>query len=192
MVDRAPASALAAVVIVAATQAVASAPASPAPPAMTKVDFREAPRQIQRDLTRVLESCGVPAREVRAKARLDIGPIGGPGRRDYFFESQPGAGDSRVSLCTGNYVWQLFWMQVADGRYRLIERENDIVFANSRQSLLFDVKCASRETSEWWNAGRFKIWHAGAGRFRPVSRCLTLVAAQAWARAHGYVELETY
>src|SRR5579864_1423896 len=76
-----------------------AAPAISAP-AIERVPFKAAPRQVQRDLARVLASCGVPARDVKAKARFDVGPLGGPGRRDYFFEAPPGAGDSRVSICT--------------------------------------------------------------------------------------------
>jgi hypothetical protein len=178
-----------------ATPSVAGAAAGQ-PSFMHRIAFAQAPGQVQRDLIKTLATCGEPAKLVRSLAAFDIGPIGGPGRKDYFFESVPGIGDGRVSICTGNYVWQRLWTDMGGGRYRMLTQTNNVIFIKQDRSLLFNVNvesnCNVPGARGWSDDGRFWEWEPRAAAFRPVTRCMLLKDAETWAKARGYAEAESY
>jgi hypothetical protein len=138
----------------------------------------------------------VSAKQVRALAAFDVGPIGGPRRQDYFFESGPGIGDGRVSICTGNYTWQLIWMRTGKSSYKMFVQTNNLIFVGPTRSLLFDAdsesNCAVPGAQGWSDNGRFWEWNAKAAAFRPITRCMLLKDATTWAKARGYQVGEAY
>jgi hypothetical protein len=171
-------------------------PVASAPSPMRTIPFAQAPRQVRDDLLRVMASCGAPAARVRAHATFDVGPLGGPGRRDYFFEAAPGAGDGRVSICTGNFTWQVIWLHLSGDRYMKVLRTNNLIFVGPKRSLLFDAdvesNCAAPRASGWSDNGRFWAWKPRAARYEPVTRCMLREDATAWAKARGYRLAEWY
>jgi hypothetical protein len=166
------------------------------PSYMRHIPFSQAPRPVRLGLLETLASCGIPAKRVRSVAAFDVGPIGGLGRKDYFFESGPGIGDGRESICTANYTWQMLWMSIGRGRYKALTQANNIIYISSTRSIIFDVNsesnCGVPGATSWSDDGRFWEWNPKAAALRPITRCMLLKDAQAWAKARGYQEAESY
>ena len=142
-----------------------------------------------------LAGCGVPAMQARAESHVDVGLIGGPGRKDYVFEVTPGIGRG-VGMCAGNYALQLLWMDVGHGRYKLTTKTNSLFYMSPTQSLLFDAdtesNCNIPSARGWSDEGRFWAWNSRAEAFRPMTRCILLEDAQTWAKARGFEEQDSY
>ena len=174
--------------------------AAPAGPSanLRRIPFLLAPRAVQRELIGTLADCGAPAKLVRSAARFDVGPIVGPGRKDYFFlftdDYWHGPADfvhyPPASICTANYVWSMVWMRTQGDRYKSIVVPYPALYFRGSDLLLFDVdpdtKCVVDGARAWWDAGHFVTWNPRTDFVRPVTRCMTRPQADNWAQARGY------
>jgi hypothetical protein len=172
--------------------------ADPAPVPLHRILLSQAPKQVQRNLIEYFAGCDIPARITRSAARLDVGPIGGPGRKDYYFgflgdywKAPASALDHLGQGCMPNHYWSLIWMNVGSGRYEELEEDNVSIYIKQLQILIVnpahhcDLKTWSRARA-WWDCVRFQTWDARSAKFRPLTPDMTLDDADAWAKAHGY------
>ena len=164
------------------------------------VSFSQAPPPVQDYLIKVMAACSASADIVRANASFDVGPIGGAGQRDYFFEfgadywpgptdfghNPPGTG------CLSHFAWSTLSMDLGDGRYKSFFFVYPDIFYNGPQFRLFyeDRKfhCPGAISSRWYAYGKITIWDRATRTFRPISACVTREQAMVWANARGYRE----
>jgi hypothetical protein len=168
------------------------------PSDVRRIPFSEAPPPVQQYLIKSLAVCGASANVVRSTASFDVGPIGGPGHKDYFFvfdayywpRSTEFGREPPGTLCTGDFVWSMFSMDIGNGKYKSIEIEFPYLFYRHGKFLLFysDRKsnCAGKVGAGMHTPGRFMIWNRAAAAFRPVTGCMTLYRAFGWVAARAY------
>ncbi len=166
---------------------------------LERVPFAELPRQIQRDIVRQDTWCGIPAAISRRYESADAGPIGGPGRRDYYVGDNIGYFSPPDSVhiayeprCVTNDQRGTFWMQIRGAGFRRVTVLYPQLYVRGRTFLLQapNLGCSAaliyHRARAWWDCVRFLRWSPTRKRFLPVSDDMTDKEADAWAARHGY------
>ncbi len=158
------------------------------------------PAQVQHDLLAHDIICGVPRKVAYEAQSAAAGPIGGPGRLDYFAEEtdayfQPPRGAAYAyggEACVANYVPGRFWMQRREGGYKAIVFPYAQLYWGAQGFVVAtpDLDCDAavwrRVVGGWSDCEHFVKWDRRTERFRPITQDMLFEETLAWAKARGY------
>jgi hypothetical protein len=180
--------------------AATAATAEDAPiPSIHRVTLSQAPKIVQDDVASFFAMCDLSAKTVRAAALVDVGPIGGPGRTDYYFDTSENYWRDPIGQtthfdyrCATTRIYSMLWMQTKSGKYRYIPLSSAFLYFKSSHLLIstptphFERKNNCARADAWWDCVRLLAWDSKAAAFHRITGNMTLDESDVWVKAHGY------